>query len=142
MLDQTREGKATGAMNDAELQAVRALRYEHFGDPYNARRRWLEVQQKFDKNPGMRTVVWLARQRLKELQVQPLTEEQENNARQVLLQNSLKRAEVLGPAEALAIYRDIVNLYAKDPAVEEEFQAARKLLEKLQPEAKSKAERP
>jgi serine/threonine-protein kinase len=142
MLAQVREGKPPAAMNDAELQALRALRYEHFGDPYNARRRWQEVHQKFDKNPGVRTVVWLAKQRLREIKVEPMTEEQENKARQGLLQARLKEAAALEPAEALALYRDIMALYSKDETVQDEVAAARKLMEKLQPEAKPKAERP
>jgi serine/threonine-protein kinase len=135
-LEQVRNGQEPGGMIDAELQAMRALRYERFGDPYNARRRWQEVQQKYQDNPGVRTIVWLARQRLKEIRIEPISEEKETQERKKLLKDRLTDAKALEKPQALALCRDIVALYAKDAEMAAEVEAARKLRDELQPEPK------
>jgi eukaryotic-like serine/threonine-protein kinase len=132
-----RTGQPVRPETDAEQQAFLARRYEEFGDPYQARRRWLEVR-KVTKSPVLRPWGVLAVQRLqdKALQPEPLPEPEEIKARQQLLQDKLKVARESKPPVRRWLAQELIALYDKNADLAKEVEEAKKLLQEEKPETK------
>jgi serine/threonine-protein kinase len=130
-------GQEPKGINDAEQRALRALRYEQFQDILLARQDWYWVKQKFDKNPGLRSLILLSVKKLKDLRAEPVSEQEEKDGRKKHVQKVLAEATRLADAgkkkEAQVYCRDIVTLYAKDEDLAQEVKEARQLLTKTAP---------
>jgi serine/threonine-protein kinase len=129
-------GKASRTATDAELLALRALRYEKMADILEARRRWADLKNKYGKNLVDRGLFLVAVKKLKDLQLRPDSEGSEKGDRREHLQSILKDAAKLPPEEAAAWCREIIELYREDRELEKEVDEARELLKKVSPPPK------
>jgi hypothetical protein len=107
----------TGLKGEPEKEAFRALRYERFGDLFEARRRWVALKEKAQDKPAERVWFLLAANRVREVGKKlPREVENETAARLKVVEGRLgaarEEAAARHEAAAEAICLDIRALYA------------------------------
>lgn len=133
MLNEARRlGKELKPDADPEQLALLAQRYEEFGDLYQARRRWLDLKARFDKDPSaLRPWGLLAILKLKDPNLQVVPDEQEGQTRREYVQAQLTAAQKLSADKARYLYQEIIALYERMPELTRQVQQAREMLHKL-----------
>ena len=115
--------------------AIKAIRYERFGDAALAARTWQSVKSKNDKEGGDRTWWLLAAREAKEQKDKAPTPTEEGTKRRELLTKCLDTAEQLTKedkkAEARRKLNELVLLYSDRSEVGPEVEKANNRLEKL-----------
>jgi eukaryotic-like serine/threonine-protein kinase len=141
-LQRLRELPSSRDASSAERLIERALLLEAFEDKAKARSKWLELQNKFEKEPDFLKWYLLGVQRAQKLSSVKGTDEEQQQARLRMIEDKLeevtKALEML-PTEGAArrrlrhICRDIIELYEdeKAEAVKKQVSRAKELLETL-----------
>jgi serine/threonine-protein kinase len=134
-VDLKKAGQDLKGDSESEELAMKALRYELFGDAARAVGRWQALKLKNEGDGGDRTWMLIAARQAKEQKAKMPPPEEEKAKRRELLQEHLKAAEQMvvegKTPKAIQELWEVQELYDDDPAMQEEVARAKQLLKKL-----------
>jgi hypothetical protein len=134
-VDLKKAGQDLKADSESEEQAMKALRYELFGDAGRAVQGWQALKVKNEGDGGDRAWRLIAARQAKEQKAKQPPPEEEKGKRRELLKEHLKAAEQMAAEgktpKAIQELWEVQELYDDDPAMQEEVARAKQLLKKL-----------
>ncbi len=133
-------GREPQIASETERRAFTALRYERFGDLFEAHRRWSSLREDLETRPQERAWFLAAGSKARAFKGRPTDVKDETEARLAVLRRNLAEAKKQSATSVLrtrAICLDVLALYGRSPEKEfrEPVEAARKLLKEVDPGA-------